>query len=123
MHVAVVVAVAHPVGADAAQAGLPGVDVRVDEPGHHDHPARVDHVRAGGREIAADLDDAVVFDEHVAAVEIAEPRVDGEDRSVPDQCACHGRRMLAAADAPVKPAGVDFAPRRWHLADGIRTRR
>src|SRR5207244_12507146 len=38
---------------NAANRRLPGVPVCVDEPGHHDHPGRVDHLRVRDSEVPA----------------------------------------------------------------------
>jgi hypothetical protein len=75
---------ADPVGADAAQGELPGVDVRVHEPGHHHHAARIE--RAVGRDLepGPDLGDPVAHDEDIA-LELAQLRVHRDDRAVLDQ--------------------------------------
>ena len=61
-----------PVGADAAERGLPGVPVVVDEAGHDDPVGGVDHLGVRGVDAPGHRDDHAVLDQHVAAGEIAD---------------------------------------------------
>jgi hypothetical protein len=96
VHVAVVIADADPVRADAAQLVFPGMDVRVDEAGHRDAAAAVDHLGVGRGEVAADLRDLRAVDEDVAALEVADLRVQREDESVLDERLGHVPTLTAS---------------------------
>jgi hypothetical protein len=72
------VLVERPLGADAAERGLPDVPVGVDEPGHDDlalggHDLGVDRLDGGGYG-----GDPAVLDQHVAVRKIADSRVDAD---------------------------------------------
>jgi hypothetical protein len=62
------------------------MDMRVDEIRHRDAAAAVDYLGPGRRQIAPDLRDLLAFDEDVAAVEVADFRIQREDESVLDEC-------------------------------------
>jgi hypothetical protein len=83
------VLVERPLRADAAERGLPGVPVGVDEPGQHDLARGVHDLGAGrgGRvDGGGDGGDPAVFDEDVAARKIADDRVHGDHHGAPQEC-------------------------------------
>ena len=78
-----------PVGRDAAQERLPGVPVRVDEPGHDHRAGAVDDLRVDVAEVGADRLDRVAGHEDVGAGEVTERVVHRDDGPVLDhQSAC-----------------------------------
>ncbi len=84
----------NPVGEEAAQRGLELVVVRIDEAGHDDAPARVDHVGAARRQVRPDGKDGLALDQDVGLGEVAHFRV-------------HRHHRTAANDvAPARPAAV-----------------
>ena len=60
------------VRADVPQEPLPDVTVGVDEPGHDDHPRRVDRLGVRGHEVGTDLDDRAAVDQDVRGREVAD---------------------------------------------------
>ena len=95
-----------PVGEKAAQRRLELVVMRVDEAGHDDPAARVDHAGAGRPQVRADGDDLLAFDQHVGLDEIAHARVHRHDVAAADHVApplsaavarCLGASCAAAA--------------------------
>ena len=83
-----------PVGEEAAQRRLELVMMRVDETGHDDAPAGVDHAGAGDAQVRTDGDDLLALDQHVRFDEITHRGV-------------HRHDVAAANDvAPSRPAEV-----------------
>ena len=70
---------------DAADRRLPRVPVRVDEPRHDDHAARVDLLGIAYLEASADLDDHPVLDEHVAVRDLADLGVHRDHEAVANE--------------------------------------
>ncbi len=50
-----------------------------------DHVRRIDHLRAGGREVRSDRGDRLAFDQHVTGREISDLRIERDDRAAPEQ--------------------------------------
>jgi hypothetical protein len=72
-----------PVRSDIAKQGLPGVAMRVDHSGQHQAVGGIDDLGVGARvDLRRHLRDPAVFDQEIALGEIADCRVDGDDRSV-----------------------------------------
>ena len=69
-----------PVRSIAAQRRLPGVHMRVDEPGDDDAAATVDDLGISGVDAGTHLGDPPVLDQHVADTEIADRSVHADDR-------------------------------------------
>ena len=75
-----------PVRSDVAKQGLPGVAMRVDHSGQHQAVGGIDNLRVGPRvDLRRHLRDPAVFDQEITLGEIADGRVDGDDRSVLDK--------------------------------------
>ena len=70
---------------DATDRRLPRVAVRVDEPRHDDHAARVDLLGIAYLETSADLDDHPVLDEHVAVRDLADVGVHRDHEAVANE--------------------------------------
>ena len=84
----------NPVGEKAAQRRLELVVVRVDETGHHDAAAGVDHIGTTRVQVRSDGKDLLALDQHVGLGEVAHLRVHRH----------HGTATDDIASAP--PAGV-----------------
>ena len=83
------------VGNGASDCG-PGLMVmRVDEAGHHDAAARIDHVGTAGVKVRADRENLLAFDQHVAAREIGNRRVHRHDGAAADEIAPAGTAAVA----------------------------
>ncbi|MEJ2122281.1 MAG: hypothetical protein P8Z76_16585 [Alphaproteobacteria bacterium] len=79
-----------PLTGDAADAGLPGVEMGVDQAGHDDHARGVDHLGPLARlDGGCYSGDPVVFHQHVAAVQHADRRVHRDDPAAFDQNPSH----------------------------------
>ena len=61
-----------PVGEEAAQRRLELVMVRIDEAGHDDAAAGVDHRGAAGLQVRSDGEDLLALDQHVGLGEVAD---------------------------------------------------
>jgi hypothetical protein len=70
---------------DAADHGLPGVPMRVDEPGHDDAARDVDDLGLGRVDAVSDGRDALAFDEDVGSEEVPRPRIHREDVTAAEQ--------------------------------------
>ena len=79
-----------PVRHGAAHAGLPGVLVTVNEARCYDHARRIDHLSIDRIDVAADLNNLVVLDQHFTAVNVADGAVHRNDPAALDQFAGHG---------------------------------
>ena len=79
-----------PVAGHTAQAGLPGVHVRVDEARYRDHAGGVDDDRSGRLELRTDGGDAIILDEDVTE-EVTNLGVHRNNARTADYFACHGR--------------------------------
>jgi hypothetical protein len=112
-----------------AQRGLELVVVRVDEAGHHDLAARVDH--GGVRRIdgGGDLDDPRAFDQHVARHEVADGVVHRHDDPALDErpapFLAHALRQGGQRDGLRRRHAVGQAlrhldPRTARLGGGVR---
>ena len=103
-----------PVAGDAADAGLPGVEVGVDQARHDDHAAAVDDLAVLGAEIGieigADGGDRAVLDQHVAVGDDADVRVHRHHPAVSDQCLGH-RSPLRSTPKPARPTPYCNTPR------------
>ncbi len=86
-----------PVGKEAAQRRLELVMVRIDEAGHDDAPARVDHSGAGGAEVGSDVDDLLALDQHVRLGEIAHLRVHRHHVAAPNDVASSRPAVVSEA--------------------------
>ena len=74
-----------PVAGDAADARLPGMNMRIDEAGHDDHPRRIDDLGTGRTDGFADFFDLVPIDENIALGEIADLAIHRDNSSALDQ--------------------------------------
>src|SRR5690606_3718725 len=72
-------------GDEVAAQRRPHVPVRLDQPGHHDHPAGIDDLRAVGLQITAHGDDLTVLDQNLTRIEDPEFRIDGDNDASVDQ--------------------------------------
>ena len=75
--------------------------MRVDEAGHHDLAARVDHVGIAGGQVGADGEDLLALDQHVAAHEVDVADLGGASID-----------MIGAAANQIAPAGPAAVARR-----------
>ena len=83
------------VGNRASDRG-PGLMVmRVDETGHHDTAARIDHVDIAGVQVRTDRENLLAVDQYVAADEIGDRRVHRHHRTAADQIAPAGPAAVA----------------------------
>ena len=90
---------AGPVGADTADRRLPGMDMRLDESGRDDAASGVDRLGAVGFDRRRHGGDAPVLDEDVAARQVADVRIDRNDRAVLDEQSGHVVTLFAAGYA------------------------
>ena len=80
---------------DVAQNAFPHVPVGVDEPGHDDRAAGVDHLGVGRGEVRPHRGDLAAGDQHVGAFEIAHRWIKREHAAVLDQDRPTWRRRRA----------------------------
>ena len=86
-----------PVAGEAAQCGLPGVDMAVDQARHDDHVGGVDHLDfVADCEVDADRGNLGTVDQHVAVFQIADPGIHRDDATPLDQQLRHGMRSVVA---------------------------
>ena len=122
MHVAKIVA-GHPLGADAAQRGFPGVHVRVDEARHHDLVGGVDHLVGRGAEVAAHRFDPVAGEQKLAVLEVADLRIERDQPAAANQHALHERWSPFPAPASGAPVSLSLCKedcmqgRHWGVHD------
>jgi hypothetical protein len=76
-----------PIREEAAQRRLELVVVRVDEAGHDDAAAGVDHIGAARLQIGADRQDLLALDQHVGVGKVADRGVHRHHRAAPDDVA------------------------------------
>src|SRR6185503_10951048 len=89
MHVAVVIALAHPVGADAAERIFPGMDVRVDQSRGDDHVPGINNLRGARADVFSHFHDLAVVNEDVATVDDPDLGIHRDDGGVLDQLPRH----------------------------------
>src|SRR5262245_6158662 len=89
----------HPFRADAAERGLPGVHVGVDEAWHHDLAGRVDHLVGSCGEIAPDRLDAIAAVEKLPALEVAKRGIERDQPPAFDQNTLHWFLRFSQRDA------------------------
>ena len=111
------------IGSAPANDGLHGVLVRVDETGHDDHPAPVDHGCSRRlREVHPHVRNFVAYDEDVGVLElsedapVSEARIHGEhERGVPNQIAASERLTRARSHDPDNQCQHDPDVRASHV--------
>ena len=92
-----------PVAGDAADAGLPSMNMSINETGHHNLAGGVDDFRVRRPERFSDFLDFVPVDQNIAFLKIAHPAVHGNYRSVLDKRLGH---TIASPCSPGACAGV-----------------
>ena len=91
-----------PVTGDAADAGLPSMNMSINETGHHNLAGGVDDFRVGRPERFSDFLDFVPVDQNIAFLKIAHSAVHGNYRSVLDKRLGH---TIASPCSPGACAG------------------
>ena len=79
-----------PVGGKPAQAGLPGVQMAVDQARQEQHPRAVDDLGVIGGDARRDGGDTIRLDQHIALRQIADRSVHAHNGRAFDQCPTHG---------------------------------
>jgi hypothetical protein len=111
----------HPFDADAAERRLPGVHVGVHQARHHDLVGGINGLVGGGVEVAAYSLDGVAGDEQLAALHLADRRIERNEPAAFDERGFHGCRFLDAPPRGVRPATLRGCRYRQQL--GFSTRR
>ena len=103
-----------PIGGNAAQRALPGVQMGVDQPRQHDAIGGVDHLRAvRRRKLRRNRRNAIVLDQYVAGRKVRDPAIHGDQCAALDQNPAHvhasrGSRRLGRNRGGVRPERYDI---------------
>lgn len=108
-----------PIGGDATQAGLPGMDMRVDQAEHDDAVCGIDDLGVLARDLLRHRGDARAIDQHVAPAQIRHHIVERDDNAGFDQptrhpfpAPCDAESELPHLHIAPSPGGAPAGPRR-----------
>ena len=99
-----------PVAGHAAQRGLPGVLVRVDEARQHNAARRVDDLCPGCVDPFRHRLDVLAFDQHIPAPQVPHGRVHADDDAAADEPRRHGDYLGTSPSLTLTFSDLSFMP-------------